>query len=392
MTALVKPVHTATVNASSLALTAGTLTLDEAAVPYITGSLAAALDVDRDLAVDALTLPECLVMVRTIPTTGVTMGDLDALVGATMAGYQAAIGGGPLSTLDTLADVTTLPGETGTAPFGKSYALVILDRTIDYEAGEVTYSVASDEARAQRSARVSGNPRVLPAGSNVSVIAALLAQIGAQLVIDPTQLNDATILSALGEAASSETLAWTPGQSVWDVIGPILDACGARVAVTGRRWVVVDSRRQPHPDVLAASDVAATPATMTGMRERTSTAAWFDSAVIRYEWRNAAGVDLVAYDAYSAVTTPTSTYSSVVRRPMPRAGAAAQIVKRSQSRGRVWDTRGALHPQLVTLPEPGWDVSVTRPTGGDPDVAIVSRVDLDLAANTVTATTRENLA
>ncbi|WIB68805.1 hypothetical protein DEI93_07185 [Curtobacterium sp. MCBD17_035] len=184
-----------------------------------------------------------------------------------------------------------------------------------------------------------------------------------------------------------ESLAWSPGQSAWDFLSPILTAVGLRLFCTdGADFFLVDNTYSE--DGLVTLAVGRNLYSASSTLDRTQTAVdgslmFFEAAVVTYTWTDQAGNTETAYDSYSAVDNPSNVLTVSYDKAYPGPGAAKYMVTRNMNRGYGLD--------LTARPDfrvtPSQQVSATVP-GLDPQVGWVSSVTWSLAAAEMTVTTR----
>ena len=165
---------------------------------------------------------------------------------------------------------------------------------------------------------------------------------------------------------------WTPGQSLFDFLQPLINAAGLRLFCDENRvWRLVDPAEYEVPGFIVAQ---------TGHNAIEGTDAitrnddtWADAVVVKYAWTDADGVSHSAYD--SAGPDDGKTITREVEREYTGPGAAASILASFEGRGRT---------QSVTvvgqyLATPGMDVSVNLP-GTLTQTGKVRAVELDLGS------------
>lgn len=177
---------------------------------------------------------------------------------------------------------------------------------------------------------------------------------------------------------SPELLVWTPGDSAAEFIAPLLTYAGLRLYSTGSRWYLIGpDHTVPGRLTLAADN------NVTEARDSVSLAdadGWHDAVVIRYRWRDLAGVQQERVDIAG-----TGQHVLLIEygRPYPGPGAAAYVLGRLQGQGRV---------QAVTAltdfsAEPAQEVAISLPATIS-QTGQVSGVVFDLTARVMHVTSR----
>jgi len=209
----------------------------------------------------------------------------------------------------------------------RTFDLHLRARDIAHNNRETTLELASDEAlliddvlRAHFPS-TGGQTR---AASLRNIVEWILARIGA------------TLQSGRGDydfsAADPESLLWEPGTSAWDYLEPLLRAAALRLFCDDRRrWHLVDDSYVIDDLLEVIAGVNITDATDTLSRD---TEDWYDAALFRYSWTDAAGESHVVYD-YAERPGATRTRTFEVERPYPGAGAADYALQRATGKGRA---------------------------------------------------------
>lgn len=165
---------------------------------------------------------------------------------------------------------------------------------------------------------------------------------------------------------------WTPGQSLFDFLQPLINAAGLRLFCDENRvWRLVRPEEYEVPGyVVAQTGHNAIEGTDAITRNDDT---WADAVVVKYTWTDADGVSHSAYDA--AGPDDGKTITREVEREYTGPGAAASILASFAGRGRT---------QSVTvvgqyLATPGMDVTVNLP-GTLTQTGTVRAVELDLGS------------
>lgn len=137
---------------------------------------------------------------------------------------------------------------------------------------------------------------------------------------------------------SPEVLIWSPGQTAWDLLKPILEATGLRLwcdevgnwhltSSTYSRPGTVQARASQ--ELYAAIDLVSRTASQTS-----GVPLYVDAVIVRYTWKDERGNDRERYDV---ATTPNYVKPYLVERPetpFPGAGAATYLLRRYLLRRR----------------------------------------------------------
>jgi len=177
-----------------------------------------------------------------------------------------------------------------------------------------------------------------------------------------------------------ELFDWTPGQSLFDFLQPLINASGLRLFCDEQRvWRLVRPEEYEVPGyVVAQTGHNATEGTDTITRNDDT---WADAVVVKYTWTGADGDTQTAYDA--AGDPNGKTIYRELEREYPGAGAAAAILNNFKGRGRT---------QAVTVigqygATPGQDASISLP-GSYTQTGKVRAVEFDLRSGLMVLETR----
>jgi hypothetical protein len=231
-------------------------------------------------------------------------------------------------------------------------------------------TLSSDEGLAQDYAPVDTEAHT-PGSSDIRTICGwALQRIGAVLETDDSATG------VIAEDASS----WAPGVSLWDYLYPLVNSAGLRLwCDDSRRWHLTLPKEGTSGSLSLSSDQNVTQASQELSRDDR----WADAIVVEYRWTDVDGLSYTAYDTafvpgYSRVRTYTYDL------PYPGPGAAAALLTRENSRGRVMDLSavsdyGAAPGQTLTA-----DV-----VGSPAQTGIVSSVSWSLPTDEMTVHSRE---
>jgi hypothetical protein len=188
-------------------------------------------------------------------------------------------------------------------------------------------------------------------------------------------------------ARDPETLTWTPGQSAWDFLTPILQAVGMRLFCDETRtWRLVDNDyalpRVVHIDqgmnLYGHSDLMSRTAA-----QNDGLPLFADAVVIQYTWLDQFNREQIRYDK-AGPAKPQKAYR--IERPdtaYPGPGAAAYVLSRLIARRRQLAVTGA--PDLLATP--GQEVSVSAPMA-ETQTGYVDGVSWNLASSVMTLMTK----
>lgn len=255
-------------------------------------------------------------------------------------------------------------------------------RSIDRLADTVTLTLASDEALLQDYALVGGatfTPQIVsveyPFVDLRSTVMSVLELIGTMLH------TSGPIFTA---NIDPETSKWSPGQSAWDYLAPLVQKAGGRLwCDEQRRWFLTQANLTT-PGLVPLSYAN----TAVDIRDEINRDGdWCDAVVVIYKWSvplNGGGVQqFVQYDT-AAISSPTRvrtfTYEDTI---FPGTGAAQQILTRALSLGRSLEV-SALSDYTLS---PGQATTVTT-LPGDVTAVVVTAVTFNWPANEMSIKTR----
>ncbi|GEL95353.1 hypothetical protein [Cellulomonas composti] len=248
--------------------------------------------------------------------------------------------------------------------------LVLVSRDVDEDAGTMTLTCASDEARAQQVASTSTIPTA-PAGTSL-IDACNLALVRLSTALYAA-VDDVTDLVA-------ESLVWTPGTSVWDYLYPLVSSSERRLWCDER-----GSWRLGYPAAAGEGVLHVTPI-RTASVDTLSTDGWYDGVVVEWRWTDSGGVDHVVYESAGPSDSRKVLKVTRERRPQPRVGAARTILR--------WLTGNGRSVRIEAVSDygaaPGQVVNVTLPDGTYAS-GVVQSVTWNLPADRMQITTRDLL-
>lgn len=277
---------------------------------------------------------------------------------------------------------STLPD--GSGAIVRTFDLMLRARTVDWLGGTVTLSAASDEARLIDLLATSTSTR---SGMDVSTyitgwLFAIWLNWGTGTALPPFSGLAVGADARLGSDDSSTALQETIGQSFWDSLQPVLDATGLRL------WV--DEARQWHLD--KADRVSSTEVDLSYLDGLVAASdsidrngdQWADQVVATYTWTDNAGNPHTAFDVAGGPGGSTRGLAFNYSSPKPAGGAAARIRAKLRARGRSLELRNradwTARPDQVFTALVSDALPVQR--------GYITRVELDLAADQMTLTTR----
>lgn len=171
---------------------------------------------------------------------------------------------------------------------------------------------------------------------------------------DTAGSSPSTRTPADGVERPPEVFNWTPGQSLFDFLQPLINASGLRLFCDENRvWRLVNPAEYEVPGyVVAQTGYNATEGTDSISRDDDT---WADCVVVVYKWTAANGDTKTAYDAAGDPTGKTITRE--LEREYPGPGAAASILASFEGRGRT--------QSVIVVGQygaaPGMDVTVNLP-------------------------------
>jgi hypothetical protein len=181
--------------------------------------------------------------------------------------------------------------------------------------------------------------------------------------------STSTVTNISGTDRSPDMFVWLPGVTAWDFVQPLVQAGALRLFCDeARKWHLVDPAIYTVPGLIAiGAGSNATAAADTISRE----AEWYDSVVITYRWTDANGVARMRVDVAGAPGTLTLHVQKSTA--YPGAGAAAALLQRTKTRGRVLSLN-AVSDYKAT---PGMTLQAQLPSSPLQD-GVISKVQFDL--------------
>lgn len=344
----------------------GNVTLDELNIPYAQASLKIALPAPEVL--DALD-PRAGGRVRLTLTQrfgrSERISTLSQDITGTLADYSAAF-----ENLTGLTNTYGIPyNDFGMRPStSRRFNLSVRSVTTNYVEGTVDIDLASDEALLDDMSLVATAPLAPNGISARAAVTMVLESIGATLTAGP---DDGTL--------EADSVYWTPGQTAWDYVKPLVDAVGLRLYCDERRrWHLVQPLA-PTEGMLNLSDLNSYVLDDYVSRE----ADWYDAVVVAYKWKDSSNVDRVRYDVASQPGY-SRVYAVEYDRPWPGDGAAAALLKRVSARGRV-DTVTSISNYDAM---PGQALSIGLPNE-NVQTGLVANVEWSLSTDQMTVRSRD---
>lgn len=200
---------------------------------------------------------------------------------------------------------------------------------------------------------------------------------------------------------AAETLTWSPGQSAWDFLEPIMQAAGARFTAT----YVPSGSGDPTVPIFGAISSRYVPSTIQAriveganlysVTDDVDLAAEFsdgtpmfaDAVILRYSWTDTLGTEREAIDAY-----PTAGYGKPwyreLEEPFPGPGRAQGLYLRMRARASMLTIVCAYDPTIA----PARQVAITSSQIGGSAIGVVDQVDHDPYAGTSTIRTKNTIS
>jgi hypothetical protein len=187
-----------------------------------------------------------------------------------------------------------------------------------------------------------------------------------------------------------DALTWTPGQSAWDFLTPILQAVGWRLVpdLLDRTWRVKSVDAVPAGGVVGIS-VGRNLYSLSDLISRTAsqsdgTPLFADAVLIHYTWTDSTTDERLERWESAGPSTAQKVYS--IERPdtaYPGPGAAAYILERLAARRRQLTVEAAEDYD----PMPGRAVSITAP-GGDVVTGVLDALTWDFGSARMSVKTK----
>lgn len=235
------------------------------------------------------------------------------------------------------------------------------ERPVQRPADVVDLKAASDEARAQ-DYRLMWNAAFPRTGINEAVRWLLGFALAPDKPVLRSDYRDGWQASALDEIDAE------PGTDVWSILDDIAARGEVRIWCDEERVWRIGPRSAWASDTsleLTVGENGTLIRTDSGLSRET----WYNAAVLRYRWRNAAGDDVTRYGRarvtggeYSVQEVGARVYSEEIERPVSQAAADAAAA----SRVKILSTRGrslSLTAGAAYWLRPGHTVRVQLPTG-----------------------------
>ena len=203
---------------------------------------------------------------------------------------------------------------------------------------------------------------------------------------DGDQGNSASTRKPL-VARDPDVLTWSPGQTAWDLLSPILPALGWRLwCDEARVWHLTDNDYAlDRVVVIAAGDNLYS---HTDLKSRTASQPdgaplYIDAVMVKYTWTDARGTEQTRYDVY---TPPGFTRPHLVEltdTPYPGPGAARYLYARYAARRR----QIAVAARVDYAVSPGMQASITVPEM-DAQTGYLDSVSWSLGSDEMTVVTK----
>jgi hypothetical protein len=160
-------------------------------------------------------------------------------------------------------------------------------------------------------------------------------------------LPDATssVRTPLVDSPAPEALWWDAGQSGLEFLAPLIQREGLRLVCDElQQWTLRPEDFEADGSVSVRHAVNMTDADETISR---GSGIWFDSAVARYTWTDAAGRERIVTDTYALDTPYTRLRLFEFETAYPGPGFAEYAVRRAQERGREINARAVSDWRVV---------------------------------------------
>jgi len=302
-----------------LDITSGQITMDDEWAPYVQGQVTVALPSAATRALmDPRTGARAVLHLSAATGTRWTLADRTAITGGSVSAGTAWRAARPLSWVTSQLSTPFETGGTVTETTAR-LDLAIIERLVDWPAGEVRLELMSDEALTQLVAALADRAG-LPQGSTVAaVVTEALWYIG--LPLGP---------SDVGVELGPDGAPWPIGQTIWDYASGVVEGVGLRLrADESRRWRI----RLASP--LSPPTWSVDAESLTELEERTSVRdGWGDSVIITYRWTDGAGDEQVHYVTAATSARPTATIQVEFASEWTGTSSVTSILGRATGRGR----------------------------------------------------------
>lgn len=184
-----------------------------------------------------------------------------------------------------------------------------------------------------------------------------------------------------------ELLTWSPGQSAWDYLTPILQAVGLRLFCDEARvWRLVDDTYSA-PGTVAASagrNLYAHSELMSRTATQTDGLPLFcDAVMIEYRWTDRLGIERVRFDVAGPVAASKAYYIERPDTAYPGPGTAAYVLRRLQARRTQQSATAALDLAAT----PGMTASISS-SGAGVSTGYLDAVEWNLTTDEMTLVTK----
>lgn len=261
----------------------------------------------------------------------------------------------PVVYISAFRDAAGLPNAgNGLYTTNRSTTYTLYVTRIVQEGDGWVLTLASGEVRMDAQLRLAPTAVSVASVGNVQEITDfLLDYIGAY-----AQWAGGTPGTVTGDAAL-----WNPGESIAEIIDPILERWGLRVyAVSATEFGVAPIGEATGYGVISTLTINKE-TSLQGIRRTLAADAeygWYNGVLIQYEYVNGAGVTVTSYDRWPPSGVHTRGLFLKRDRANPGSGAAKSIYARSTRRGLTYEVDMTLIPGVNA----GWDVIITDPFTG----------------------------
>lgn len=273
--------------------------------------------------------------------------------GGSVAAVTADVGGG----VEAITRALRVPGGSYLIPETERMLARLKVRKItpDYDAGTITYDLASADVRLHEYRRTDTSVWMSPTTSLRALVQEMIGYLGG--ADGPPELApgpDVTIPAGTD---------WATAQTIWEALSPVLESVGYEL------WADLDGRYRLGPRTTTAAPVILdADANLISFEPVTDTStSHADGGIVEY---SEGATDADKYDVY---LMPGASRILHETRPgiKPGAGAAENIVARARARGRA--ARARVTTQLKLRPSQ----SVQIRGGGSPSLATIESLSWD---------------
>lgn len=268
------------------------------------------------------------------------------------------------------------------APIVRSWLLVIREVTIDFNANQVTINCSSPEALLQDWAYV-GTTNLAPpvdyvpmsGRQPVTLVNWVLSLIGKELYAWD-YLEDTVYWT-------TEQLVMTPGTTAYDYVYQLLKKYGFLLYCTyDGKFVLRNSRYYGESAPALNLNYLTNLKTLEIHKSRDRD--YYTAAVINYRWKNSAGTQLTAADAYDTGQLPKKVYTATVDSQFPGTGVAQNVLATMQKTARTFKVTA------VADLAPTWlSIAATVTTANSTTDGYIQAIEIQHPSDEMTVTIRQ---